>query len=102
MLDDGELPSPGRCDGPFHFCALIAGVGEDHRDERKAAARLAQNLASAIAVLRAGGGRMLRIRLGMKDDAQEKAERVDKNVALAAEDLLARVIALRVQSRAPF
>ena len=45
---------------------------------------------------------MLRIRLGMNDDAQEKAERVDKNVALAADDLLARVIALRVQSRAPF
>ena len=92
-LDDREPPGPGCRDRPFHFSALIAGVGEDHCDKGKAATRLAQNLAGAVAILHAGR---------MNDDAQEKAERVDENVALAADDLLARVVALRVQSRAPF
>jgi hypothetical protein len=92
-LDDFYSPSTGGGDRPFHCSALIAGVGEDHGDEGKAAARLTQNLARAIAILHAGG---------MNDDAQEKAERIDKDVALATDDLLARVIALRVQSRAPF
>ena len=33
----------------------------------------------------------------MNDDVQQEAERVDENVPLAARDLLARIVALRVE-----
>jgi hypothetical protein len=36
------------------------------------------------------------------DDVHQEAERVDEDVALAARDLLARIVALRVERRAPF
>jgi hypothetical protein len=39
---------------------------------------------------------------GMDDDVQEKAERVDKDMPLAARDFLARIKALRVERGAPF
>jgi hypothetical protein len=35
-------------------------------------------------------------------DAQQEAQRIDEDVALAAGDLLARVKTLRVECRAPF
>jgi hypothetical protein len=38
----------------------------------------------------------------MNNDAQQEAERVDEDVALAARDPLARIKALRVERRAPF
>jgi hypothetical protein len=38
----------------------------------------------------------------MDDDVQQRAEGVDEDVALAAGDLLARVVALRVDRRPPF
>ncbi len=38
----------------------------------------------------------------MDDDVQEKAERVDKDMPLAARDFLARIKALRVERGAPF
>jgi hypothetical protein len=72
---------------------LIAGIYEYALDERKGAARLAKNLADAVAVLNVGR---------MNDDAQQRAQRVDEDVALAARDLLARIIALRVERRGPF
>ena len=39
---------------------------------------------------------------GMDDDIQEQAERVDKNMPLAARNLVARIEALRVEPSAPF
>ena len=47
----------------------------------------------AVAILHIGG---------MDDDVQEKAERVDKDMPLAARDFLARIKALRVERGAPF
>ena len=38
----------------------------------------------------------------MNRDAQQEAERVDQDVPLAAEDLLARIIALRIERSPPF
>jgi hypothetical protein len=38
----------------------------------------------------------------MDDDVQEKAERVDQDMPLAARDFLARIKALRVEAGAPF
>ena len=52
-----------------------------------------QHVARAVAILNVGG---------VDDDAQQKAERVDEDMALAAGDFLARIIALRVERGAPF
>ena len=57
------------------------------------AARRASAPAGAIAILHVGG---------VNDDAQQKTERIDEDMALAARDLLARIEALRVERRAPF
>ena len=92
-LDDLRGPGSGVGDRLGGFRPLISGVGEDALDERKGAARLPQNLAQTIAILNVGG---------VDDDAQQQAERVDQDVALAARDLLAGVIALRIDRGPPF
>jgi hypothetical protein len=38
----------------------------------------------------------------MHNDAQQEAQRVDQDVPLAAFDLLARVVARRIERRPPF
>ena len=92
-FDDLDFPasSPG-CDFR-HFRPLISGIGEDPLDERKTPPRLAQQAACAVTVLNVGR---------QNAHAEEQAERVDEDVTLAPGDLLARVIALRVERRAPF
>ena len=74
--------------------SLIAGIGEDPLDEREKAARAPiENQPRPVAVLNIAG---------MDDDVQQKAERIDKDVALAPGDLLARIKPLRVERGAPF
>ena len=92
-FDDFEYPATGLGDNLGHLRSLVAGVGEDALDEGEQTPRRLEQVASAVAILDIGR---------MDGDAQEKAERVDKDVALAARDLLARIVALRVQRRAPF
>jgi hypothetical protein len=92
-LDDDDPPGPRGRDRLCHLWPLIAGIGEDRFDEWEAPPRLTQNIARAVAILQA---------VGMNDDAQQKPERVDEDMAFAAGDFLARIISLRVQSRAPF
>jgi uncharacterized protein with von Willebrand factor type A (vWA) domain len=92
-FDDLELPGPGGSDGGFHLRSLISAVAIDQRDEGEQAARTAQYGEGAVAILHVGG---------MDDNAQEKAERIDEDVPLAARDLLARIKALRVERGAPF
>jgi hypothetical protein len=92
-LDDLELPGAGLGDCCRHFGALIGAIGEDRLDEREQPARPAQQRAGAVAVLHVGG---------MDNDVQEKTERVDENVPLAARDFLARIEALRIDRRPPF
>jgi hypothetical protein len=73
---------------------LIAGIGKDAFDEGKEAARASiENQPRSVAVLKVGG---------MNDDIQQKAECIDKDVALAPGDLLARIKPLRVERGAPF
>ena len=93
-LNDLEHPAArvsGRLCG---LRSLISGVGEDALDEREeTTGALVEDQSRAVAILH--GSRM-------DDDVQQEAERVDENVPLAARDLLARIIALRVKRGAPF
>jgi len=92
-LDDLEDPRAGLGGGLGGSGSLVASVSEDALDEGKGAACLLQDLADAVAILDV---------CRVDDDAQEEAERVDQDVALATRDLLARVIPLRVHRRPPF
>ena len=92
-LDDLDLPFARFGDGVGHPWSLIAAIGIDALDEGKAAAGFAQHGARAVAVLDVRG---------MDGDAQQQAERVDQNVALAALDLFARVVARRIERGPPF
>lgn len=93
-LDDLQRPRAGLSDGRGERRALVARVGEDALDKGKEAAGAdIEDKPCAIAVLHRGG---------VNDDVQEEAERVDEDVSLAARDLLARIVALRVERGAPF
>ena len=92
-FDDRDRPATGVGNNLGHLGSLIAGIGEDARDEGKRAACRAQQFAGAVAILHVGG---------MDHDAQQETERIDEDMALAARDLLARIKALRVERRAPF
>ena len=72
---------------------LPASIGEDHLDERESAAGLAQQPHRAVAVLDVGR---------VHRDADHQAERIDHDMALAPGELLAGVVALRVDRRSPF
>lgn len=93
-LDDLQDPGAGLGDGCGQRRSLVAGIGEDALDEGEEAARAPiEDEPRAIAILHIGR---------MDDDVQQEAERVDKDVPLAARDLLARIVALRVERGAPF
>lgn len=92
-LDDFDFPRACPGDGAGHLRSLISGVGEDALDEGEGTPRPAQNGQRTVPILNVGG---------MDDDAQKEAKRIDEDVPLAAGDLLARVIALRVKRGAPF
>lgn len=93
-LDDREVPVPGF----GHLCGgnrpLVAAIGKDHLDEREQrAGRRVQHQGGTIAVLDIGA---------VDGDVQQQPERVDKDVVLDALDLLARVVADRVERHPPF
>jgi hypothetical protein len=92
-LDDLDHPSTGAGDRLRGLRSLIASIGENALDEGEGATRLVQNVAHTVAILNVGG---------VDDDAQQEAERIDENVALAPRDLLARIETLRVKCGAPF
>jgi hypothetical protein len=93
-LDDFDDPAAGAGRGVCDAWPLIAGIGEDALDKGKEAARASiENQPRAVAILHVGG---------MNDDVQEKTERIDEDVPLAARDLLACIITLRVERGAPF
>jgi hypothetical protein len=92
-FDDLDFPAPGCSHDVRHFWPLISCIGEYALDEWKPATRFVQQGASAVPILNIGG---------QNAHAEEKAERVDKDMALAARDFLARVKALRIERGAPF
>ncbi len=90
--DDLELPRPGSGDRRCHFRPLIAGIADDALDKGKAPSGLAQQSLGAVAILHTGG---------VDSDRQQQAEGVGQDMALAAENLLARIVAGRVQRSPP-
>src|SRR6202140_3802717 len=93
-LDDLEHPTAGAGSGLRGAWSLIAGIGEDPLDEGEEAARAPiENQPRPVAVLNIAG---------MDDDVQQKAKRIDQDGGLAPGDLLARIVALRVERGAPF
>ncbi len=91
-LDDLERPSPGLGEGGGELWPLVGGVGEDALDEGEQPAGAAQQLDRAVAILDVGR---------VDAHVEQKPERVDQDVALAPRDLLARVVALRVERSPP-
>jgi len=93
-LDDFDDPTARTCRRQRGTRSLIAGIGKDLHNERPQRACLfiehERDTVSILNVCR------------MNRNAQQEAERVDEDMPLAAGDLLARVIALRVQRRPPF
>ena len=92
-FDDLQCPATGIGDDLFHLWPLIPCIREDALDEGEQTACRAQHLAGTIAILHVGG---------MDDHAQQEAERIDEDVALASRDLLACIETLRVERRTPF
>src|SRR4051812_39695668 len=90
---DLEDPRAGPGDNRLHFSPLIACIGDDALQKGKAPARFSQQRLGPIPVLY-----MSR----MQGDDQQQSKRVGQDVALAAQDLLARVIAGRVKRAPPF
>ena len=90
--DDLEFPRAGAGDGGLHLAPLIARIADDALEEGKAASRLPQQRLGAVPVLDARR---------MDADGQQQAEGVGQDVALAAKDLLASVIAGRVERSPP-
>ena len=93
-LDDLEYPTTGAGSRSLGARSLIAGIGEDALDEGKEAAGASiEDQPRSVAVLNIAG---------MNDDVQQKAERIDQDMALASGDLFARIKPLRVERAAPF
>jgi hypothetical protein len=91
--DDLHLPSPGPLHCRRHLRPLVAGIADHPLEERKQPARLSQQRLGPVAVLDIGG---------MHDHAEQQAERVGQDMALAAKGLLARIVPGRVEGRPPF
>ena len=92
-LYDLQLPSSDAPDHERHLFTGIAAISKDAFDEGEQSSRPAQQLEGTVAVLNISR---------MDDDVQQEAERVDEDVPLAARDLLARIVALRVDPGPPF
>ena len=93
-FDDLDRPGASSGGGGANARPLIAAVGVDTFDEWKQSPRpFVEHQCHAVAILNAGG---------MDGDAQQEAERIDKDVALAARNLLARIEALWIENFAPF
>jgi hypothetical protein len=82
-----------RSQSLLELWSLIAAVGIELEQERKQAEHCAHQQNAAVAVLNASS---------MDDGVQEKTLRIYQDVALLSLDLLARIIAWRVNRDPPF
>ena len=90
-LDRHGCKGPSDC--ALELRSLIAAIDEEPGQEREGAEQGRHQQRSAVAVLDVGG---------MDDGAHQQALRIDQDVALLTVDLLARVVARRVDARPPF
>ena len=89
---DLEHPRAGPGDGGLHLAALVARIADDALDEGEGPSGLAQQGLGPVPILHTRR---------VNDDRQEQPEGVGQDVALAANDLLARVIPGRVERGPP-
>lgn len=93
-LDDFDDPVSGACGSQCRTWPLISGIGEDAEDEGPhGTCAWAQYKRRAVAILNVGR---------VDGYAQQQAERVDEYMPLAARDLFAGVITLRIEQSPPF
>ena len=92
-LHDLQLPCPCAPDDECHLSASVSTISKDAFDEGKHSSCPAQQVEGAITILNISR---------MNNDAQQEAQRVDQDVPLATFDLLARVVARRIEPRPPF
>ena len=93
-LDDLDIDARQN---PFHrtleLRSLVAAVGIELDQERKGAEQARHQQRAAVAVLDVGG---------VDDRVHQQALRIDEDVALLAFDLLAGIVARRINRRPPF
>jgi len=75
------------------FRSLIAAIGKELSQERIHPEESCEHQDATIAILNVGG---------VNDGVEQQAQRVYENMALLPFDLLARVIAMRIDARPPF
>src|SRR5271165_132107 len=93
-LDDFNDPFAGGGGSLGGTRALIAAIGKNTLDERKQGTGAGvEHRGDTVAILNIGR---------VNRNAQQKTERIDKDVPLAAGDLLARIVTLRVHRGPPF
>jgi hypothetical protein len=93
-LDDFDDPTARARGSHCRPRPLITCIGEDAHNEREQSSRtFVENQCRAVTILDVGR---------VNHCAQQQAERVYENMALLALDLLARVIAMRINVRPPF
>ena len=92
-LDDLQAPSTGSPYGQCHLASGISAISKNVFDEREQSSGSAQQMESTITILNVGR---------MNDDIQQEPQRVDQDVPFATLDLLARVVARRIEPRPPF
>jgi hypothetical protein len=78
---------------PAGIPPLVAGIGEQRLQEGIHPKQRRQHQDAAVAILDVSG---------VNNGMQEQAQRVYQNVALLALDLLARIIAMRIDAGPPF
>ena len=93
MADDLQARGSSECHRRRHFLPLIAAIADDALDKGEWFARLTQQRFCPVTVLHIGR---------MHDHAKQQAQRIGQDVALAPENLFARVVARGIKRRAPF
>jgi len=90
-LDVHALENSPQC--ALEACTLISAIGVEIEEKRIKAEQRGHQKHAAVAILDIGG---------MHDGVHQEALRVDENMPLLALDLLARIVAMRVDTRPPF
>ena len=87
-LHDLQFPCSCAPDDERHLLTGIATISKNALDEWEQSSRPAQQMECSVTVLNIGR---------MDDDVQQETQRVDQDVPLATLDLLARVVARRIE-----